>query len=108
MLLWLEDAVQFRAPTLLKFTATCCGLLTPELLAPKFKTLRLSDKAGVTIVVGSEKFAVADPPPDTLTWFTCGDVAVCSTFTLTVITGYLEPGDNASLRVHVLPEQFQS
>jgi hypothetical protein len=32
-------------------------------------------------------FAVADPPPDTLTLFTCGEVAFSATFTVTVIAG---------------------
>ena len=32
-------------------------------------------------------FAVAEPPPDTLTWFTCGEVAPVPTFTVMVIAG---------------------
>jgi hypothetical protein len=43
---------------------------------------------GVLIVV--ESLAEAEPvmpPPDTLTWFTCGDVAFAATFTVTVIVG---------------------
>ena len=83
----LEDTVQFEAPPLLKLTATCCGLVAAELLTAKFKTLRLSDIVVATMVVGSEKFTVAAPPPDTLTKFTCGEVAVAETFTVIVITG---------------------
>jgi hypothetical protein len=39
------------------------------------------------IVVESVALAVADPPPDTLTEFTWGDVALTATFTVTVIAG---------------------
>jgi len=53
----------------------------------KFKTFRLRDKAADPITVESEKFTVADPPPATLTRFTCGEVAVGETFTVTVMTG---------------------
>src|SRR5258707_556963 len=38
-------------------------------------------------VVGSVVLAVADPPPDTLTEFTCGVAAFAATFTSTVIGG---------------------
>jgi hypothetical protein len=40
-----------------------------------------------TIVVESVAFALPDPPPDTLTAFTCGEVALVATFTVTVIGG---------------------
>jgi hypothetical protein len=39
------------------------------------------------MIVVSLALAVADPPPDTLTWFTCGEVAVAVTLTVTVIAG---------------------
>jgi len=39
------------------------------------------------IVVLSVALAVADPPPDTLTEFICGEVAFAATFTVTVIAG---------------------
>jgi hypothetical protein len=39
------------------------------------------------IVVESVPEAVAEPPPETLTWFTCGELALDATFTVTVITG---------------------
>ena len=39
------------------------------------------------IVVESVAFAVAAPPPDTLTEFTSGEVALPATFTVTVIGG---------------------
>jgi len=38
-------------------------------------------------IVESLVLAVADPPPDTFTWFTCGEVALAATLTVTVITG---------------------
>jgi hypothetical protein len=37
--------------------------------------------------VESLAFAVADPAPAALTWFTCGDVALAATFTVAVIAG---------------------
>jgi hypothetical protein len=39
------------------------------------------------MIVESLAFAAADPPPDTLTWFTCGEVALAPTLTVTVIAG---------------------
>jgi hypothetical protein len=39
------------------------------------------------IVVESVAVALADPPPETVTEFTCGDVAVADTLTVTVIAG---------------------
>jgi hypothetical protein len=39
------------------------------------------------IVVESLPFAVADPPPNALTAFTCGEVAFAATFTVTAIAG---------------------
>jgi hypothetical protein len=42
-------------------------------------------KSGATIMVESLPFADADPPPDTLTAFNCGEIALAATFTLTVI-----------------------
>jgi hypothetical protein len=42
----------------------------------------------VVITVESDAAGgAADPPPDTLAIFTCGEVAVLATFTVTVITG---------------------
>jgi hypothetical protein len=40
-----------------------------------------------TILVGSVVLALKEPPPDTLTVFTCGEAAVPDTFTVTVIAG---------------------
>jgi hypothetical protein len=37
------------------------------------------------MTVGSLMLALADPPPDTLAWFTCGEVALAVTFTVTVM-----------------------
>jgi hypothetical protein len=42
---------------------------------------------GVVMVVESLAFAVDEPPPETLTWFTCGELAFDATFTVTVIAG---------------------
>jgi len=39
------------------------------------------------MIVESLEVAVADVPPDTITWFTCGEVAFAATFTVTVIAG---------------------
>jgi hypothetical protein len=39
----------------------------------------------VMIVVESFAFAFAAPPPDTVTVFTCGEVALAATFTVTVM-----------------------
>jgi hypothetical protein len=42
---------------------------------------------GTTIVVLSALLAAVDPPPDTLTVFTCGEVAFAATLTVAVIAG---------------------
>jgi hypothetical protein len=42
---------------------------------------------GVLIIVESVMLAVAEPPPETLTEFTCGDVAFPATLTVTAIAG---------------------
>jgi hypothetical protein len=39
------------------------------------------------IIVLSAPLALADPPPVTLTEFTCGEVALAPTFTVAVIAG---------------------
>jgi hypothetical protein len=43
--------------------------------------------AKARITVESVAFAPAEPPPDTLTLFTCGDAALAPTFTVTVMAG---------------------
>ena len=48
---------------------------------------RPGTRNGYKIVVESLALAVADPPPNTLTWFTCGKLALAATFTVTVIAG---------------------
>ena len=40
-----------------------------------------------TMPVLSVAFADAEPPPDTLTEFTCGEAAFAATFTVTAIAG---------------------
>jgi hypothetical protein len=55
--------------------------------------------AGVTIiVVESVALAFPEPPPDTLTWFCCGELALATTFTVTVIGGKLALGLKTSPR----------
>jgi len=49
--------------------------------------LKCGDEASGLIVVESLALAVDDPPPETLTWFTCGETAVADTFTTTVMGG---------------------
>jgi len=39
------------------------------------------------MMVESLEVALGDPPPETVTWFTCGEVAFASTFTVTVMAG---------------------
>ena len=39
------------------------------------------------IVVESVAVAAVEPPPETLTEFTCGDAALVATFTVTVMAG---------------------
>jgi hypothetical protein len=39
------------------------------------------------MIVESVPLAVAEPPPETLTWFTWGELAFEATFTVTVIIG---------------------
>src|SRR4029077_19704900 len=55
----------------------------------------------ITMVVESLTLALGEPPPETLTWFTCGEVAAPPTLTVTVMTGYVPPLARASLRVQV-------
>jgi hypothetical protein len=51
-------------------------------------TMATSGAVGILIVVESLVDAAdAVPPPDTLTWFTCGEVADADTFTVTVRAG---------------------
>src|SRR5258708_35973235 len=56
------------------------------------------------MMVGSTALEFPEPPPDTLTWFTCGEAAFEETFTLTAIGGKLAPGLKTSLREHWLTE----
>src|ERR1039457_6810892 len=60
----------------------------------------ISVKAG-TMVVESLAVAVADPPPDALTWLVTGDAALDATLTVTVMGGYVPPAARASEREHV-------
>ena len=59
----------------------------------------------VCIVVESLALAGVEPPPETLTWFTCGELAFEATFTVTVIAGKLDPAVSTLLVVHVFVAQ---
>jgi hypothetical protein len=54
---------------------------------PLWLLAMLNTAARGMITVESLAFAVVEPPPDTLTLFTCGDVAPAFTFTVTAIAG---------------------
>src|ERR1700722_3603987 len=56
----------------------------------------------LVITVESVVLAAAEPPPETATAFTCGDVALAATFTVTAIAGQLAPAASASVRVQVV------
>src|SRR5215472_1000320 len=59
-------------------------------------------RSGMLMVAESlPEIAEAIPPPDTLTWFVCGDDAFAATFTATVIPGYVAPFASVSLRSQV-------
>jgi len=45
------------------------------------------DYGAAVTMVGSDVVDGAEPPPNTLAWFTTGDVAPGSTFTVTVMGG---------------------
>jgi hypothetical protein len=47
----------------------------------------MPDGALTRTVVESDALAVAEPPPETLTWFNSGDPALAATFINTVIDG---------------------
>jgi hypothetical protein len=64
-------------------------------VATKFAT---AGSITTVTVVGSTAFALAEPPPDTLTWLLCGELALEATFTVTVIAGKLAPALKTSLR----------
>jgi hypothetical protein len=64
--------------------------LVPAPWTPVGGAMLLSAGAALTAartVVRSLALAAAEPPPDTLTLFTCGEVALDPTFTVTVIAG---------------------
>jgi hypothetical protein len=56
------------------------------------------------IIVESVATAFPEPPPDTLTWLICGELALEATFTVTVIGGKLAPPFKTSLREQRLAE----
>jgi hypothetical protein len=72
--------------TVTVYAAFCC----PSVKLPECIFL-MEREGGVgeppVMIVGSLAFAVVDPPPDTLTWFTSGEVALAATLTVTVIAG---------------------
>ena len=71
--LWFDTVTVYVAP------------LCPCVKFPLCIDVTLRD--GGTIMVESPALAVAEPPPDALTEFTCGELALAPTFTVTVITG---------------------
>ena len=71
-----------------KFTATVWVLVIRVGPTPKLSFVRFKDKVPrMVIVVESLALAVADPPPDTLAWLTCGEEAYSATLTVTVMGG---------------------
>jgi len=62
-----------------------------DAVAPSVMGLGDTDNEAVGgMLITVESLADAEPvipPPDTLTWFTCGEVALAATFTVTVIPG---------------------
>jgi hypothetical protein len=73
-------------PTLL--TARVNTLLFPAPKLPLLCDVTMARSGARLIVVESLAEAELDiPPPDTLTWFTCGEVALAATFTVTVTAG---------------------
>src|SRR5581483_5444236 len=63
--------------------------------------------AAPVMVVASVTSAEGDPPPETVAVFTCGEVALLNTFTVTVIAGYDAPAARTSLREQLLDVQVQ-
>src|SRR3974377_2473706 len=76
----------------------CVAVSVPTKLATAAAT-------GCVIVVESLALAVADPPPDALTWFSCGVLAFAVTFTVTVIGGGLAPPFRAPPLFETLPHK---
>src|SRR5580692_3544099 len=62
----------------------CCG---PVPLLGVTDTGAGPEPAGAWIPVLSTELKVTEPPPDTLTEFTCGELAATPTLTVTVIAG---------------------
>jgi hypothetical protein len=60
--------------------------LTVAVLVLVSKPTNLTTAGGGIIVVESVAAALPDSPPDTLTWFTCGELALDATFTVTVMS----------------------
>src|ERR1700722_1478250 len=66
----------------------------------------LNAGAPVTVInVESVALAATDPPPETATAFTCGELALAATFTVTAMVGELAPAASASVRVQVVAAQ---
>ena len=67
-----------------------CGLVISEPIKPKFSTFRFTDRdGGPTVIIVAESVALSDaePPPETETWFTRGDVAFAAMFPVMVMVG---------------------
>src|ERR1700693_3874816 len=86
----LEDAVQFPAMPLRKFTATVWVLVISVELTPKLSFVRFTDKVPrIVMGVVSLVLAPGELPPDTLARLTCGEGAFAATLTVTVIAGQM-------------------
>ena len=71
-----------------KFTATVWLLVVKFELKPKLSFDLFNDNVPrIVIVVESLALALADSPPDTLTWLTCGEEAFPATLTVTAMGG---------------------
>ena len=78
------------APTLTPlFKASVTGMLkAPPGAAVGEPAVRLARAVTEELTaVESEAVALAEPPPDTLTEFTCGEAALAATFTVTAMGG---------------------
>jgi hypothetical protein len=81
----LTITVAVVAPVPLFITVTVYAPVCPCVKFPLCADATVRD--GGRIVVESMPVSVADPPPDTLTEFTCGELALAPTFTVTVMVG---------------------
>jgi len=101
---WLPAVTVVVHPAELPLMQVIPEPVTVPVPVPLVVTVSITPVVGV-ITVESVVLAVADPPPDTLTAFNCGEVASAATFTVTVIAGKLELGCNTFVVVQTFTEQ---